>query len=206
MRTTKKLTLLALLIFASFSYLSAQEGEKPEAVKKSSPLRFMVAAAAEFGGDGVATIYFNDGSEQTMHAGQGVTLSLGGQLKFASLEQLLLRATVGFKYLTTKAENVHIRLTRIPLHLTASWMATKKLRFGAGLVTHRNIRFNTDGLSGNYKFPPAAGPIFEASYAGIGLSYTIMKYKDELDNSYSANAFGITFSYVIPNKEERNRW
>jgi hypothetical protein len=206
MRTIQKLTLLSLLILASTSYTSAQDGEKPEAVRKSSPLRFLVGAAAEFGGDGIATIYFDDGSEQTMHAGQGVTVSAGGQLKFASLEQLLLRATVGFKYVTTKADNVHIRLTRIPLHLTASWMAAKKLRFGAGVVTHRNIRFNTDGLAGNYKFPAATGPIFEASYAGIGLSYTIMKYKDPLDNSYSANAIGITFSYVIPNKEEKNRW
>jgi hypothetical protein len=206
MRTTKQLTLLAFLIFASINYSAAQEGEKPEAAKKYSPLRFLVAGAAEFGGDGIATIYFDDGSEQTMHAGQGVTLSVGGQLKFASLEQLLIRATAGFKYVTTKADNVHIRLTRIPLHLTASWMAAKKLRFGAGLVTHRNISFNTGGLAGNYKLEPATGPIFEASYAGIGLSYTIMKYKDQFDNSYSANAIGITFSYVFPNKEERNRW
>ncbi|HEY0066673.1 MAG TPA: hypothetical protein VGB46_04910 [Flavisolibacter sp.] len=197
MKTTKQLALLSLLIFASLSYSSAQEGEKQATVKKPSPLRFLVGLAAEFGGDGIATIYFDDGSEQTMHAGQGVSVSFGGQLKFASLEQLLLRATAGFKYVTTKADNVHIRLTRIPLHLTASWMATKKLRFGAGLVTHRNISFNTGGLAGNYKLQPASGPIFEASYAGIGLSYTIMKYKDQVDNSYSANAIGITFSYVI---------
>lgn len=206
MKTTKQLTLLALLIFASLSYSSAQEGEKPQAEKKYSPLRFLVGGALEFGGDPVATIYFSDGSEQAIRAGQGGSIAVGGQLKFASLEQLLLRATVGFKYVTTKADNVHVRLTRIPLHLTASWMATKKLRFGAGVVTHTNIRFNTDGLAGNYKFPSATGPIVEASYAGIGLSYTIMKYKDPLDNSYSANAIGITFSYVIPNKEERNRW
>lgn len=206
MRTTKQLTLLSLLIFASLSYSLAQEGEKQQAERKSSPLRFLITVAGEFGGDPIATIYFDDGSEQAIKAGQGGSIGVGGQLKFAGLEQLLLRATVGFKYLTTKADNVHVRLTRIPLHLTANWMATDKLRFGAGLVTHRNIRFNTDGLAGNYKFPAATGPIFEASYVGIGLSYTIMKYKDQFDNSYSANAFGITFSYAIPGKGERKRW
>jgi hypothetical protein len=97
---------------------------------------------------------------------------------------------------------VHIRLTRVPIHFTANYMAAPKLRLGAGLVTHRAINFNSGGLGGDFKFDAASGPIFEIAYAGIGLSYTAMKYKDDQSRTYSANAFGLNFSITIPNKPQ----
>lgn len=56
--------------------------------KKKSPLRFLVAAAMEFGGDPVAEIYFTDGNTQSVKAGQGVSLAVGGELQFPAAEIL----------------------------------------------------------------------------------------------------------------------
>lgn len=169
-----------------------------ETTKKATPVRFLITGALELGGDEVAEVYFTNGNTQSVKAGQGGSLGIGGQFQFGTLEQLLLRATVGIKYVTTAADNAHIRLTRVPVILTGNWMATKKLRFGAGLAMHRGIRFKADGIGQDVTFKAASGPVFEAAYSGIGLSYTAMKYTDQSKQTYSANAIGLTFSLTIP--------
>jgi len=195
MRVTKKLTLLSLLFFISFCHLHAQENEK-----KVSPLRFLIKGAFEFGGDDVAEVYFTNGEQQSVKAGQGVSIAVGGELQMPGVKKLLLHATVGYKYVTTQADNVHIRMTRVPINLMANFMATKKLRFGAGLTTHRAIRFNADGIGQNMRFDGATGPMFEVAYSGIGLTYTSMTYKDEEKLSYSANSIGVSFTIALPNR------
>jgi hypothetical protein len=189
----KKFTLLLFLVFTSLVYATAQQMDK-----KGSLVRLLIGGALELGGDKIAEVYFTNGKQQSVRAGQGGSIAVGGQLEFPKAEKFLLRATVGYKYVTTAADNVHIRLTRIPIHFTANYMAAKKLRLGAGLAMHRNINFNSDGLGDDMKFHPANGPVFEVAYAGIGLTYTGMQYKDQLNNTYSANAIGLSFSLTIP--------
>jgi hypothetical protein len=195
MKLTKTLTLLFALLVGSSNLLFAQDS-----TKKTSPIRFLVTGGLELGGDEVAKVYFTNGNTQSVRAGQGGSIAVGAQLQLPSVEQFLLRATVGYKYVTTAADNVHIRLTRIPVVFTGNWMATKKLRFGAGLAMHNNIKFKADGLGDDIPFEGASGPTFEVGYSGIGLTYTAMNYKDKDKHSYSANAIGLSFSFTIPGK------
>jgi hypothetical protein len=192
---TKKLLLLSLLFIGSYCYSFAQESEK-----KASPLRFLIKGAFEFGGDEVAEVYFTNGETQSVKAGQGVSIAIGGEFQIPSVEKLLFHTTVGFKYVTTQADNVHIRLTRVPIHVTANWMVTKKLRLGAGLATHQAIRFKADGLMQDISFAGATGPMVELAYRGIGLTYTAMTYYDQDRHSYSANAIGLAFTFTIPKR------
>jgi hypothetical protein len=189
----KQLFIIAFFIIAGTVHSFGQETGK-----KSSPLRFLVGGALELGGDEIAEVYFTNGNKQSVKAGQGGSIAVGGQLQLPGAEQFLLRTTVGFKYVTTAADNVHVRLTRIPVHLTAHWIAGKKIMIGAGYATHRNIKFKTDGLGGDMDFKPAGGPRFELAYSGIGLSYTAMKYADAFGQNYSANAIGLTFMLALP--------
>lgn len=161
------------------------------------PLRFLLGAAAELGGDDVATVLFADGSTQSVNTGQGGTLFAGGQLRLNDAEKLFLRASVGIKYVTTKADNAHIRLSRIPLQLSLSYVPVKKLRLAAGFVSHQAIRLKFDGLGENAKFKSIPGPILEIGYGVFGLSYTFMTYKDQNNASYRANTIGITCSGVF---------
>ncbi len=188
-------TLIFILLFSLFNKSFAQVAEK-----KTSPVRFLIVSALELGGDKIAEVFFTNGEKQGVRTGQGISVGIGGQLQIPGAPKFLLRSTIGFKYVTTAADNAHIRLTRIPIVVSGSYMATSKLRLGAGLSMHRSIRFNTDGVADDYKLQPANGPVFEIAYAGIGLMYTAMKYKDQANNSYSANAIGLSFSIVIPKK------
>ncbi|WP_242919456.1 hypothetical protein [Pontibacter liquoris] len=201
----RKLLLLCLFGLGCFYEADAQQAAiltndstTQESVAPYKPVRLLLSGSFEFGGDEVAKVYFTNGDDQSVKAGQGVSAAVGAEFRFRKVENLLLRATVGYKYVTTQADNVHIRLTRIPLHFTANCMATDKIRLGAGIVTHQAIKFNADGIGENLTFKAAAGPVFEVAYSGIGLSYTIMKYQDNAHTSYAANAIGVTFSGVLP--------
>lgn len=196
MKTIRKGVLSSLLALSTIAPALAQD------TKKESEFQLLLGGALELGGDNIATVYFTNGEDQKVNAGQGGSIAIGGQLKLAGAPNFALRTTIGFKYLTTQADNAHIRLTRIPFITTANWMAAPKLRIGAGLSAHTGIRFKADGIGEDMKFKGALGPIVEIAYSGIGLSYTAMKYKDALSNTYSANAIGLTFSGVVRPKKK----
>src|SRR6187551_1277595 len=132
-----KFVLLSLVVF-TFTILAHAQDET-----KYRPVRLLISGALEFGGDEVAKVLFTNGETQPVNAGQGVTISVGTQIQFPNVEKFLLRASIGYKYLTTQADNVHIRLTRAPIQVTANFMAIKKLRLSAGLVTHAGVKFNS---------------------------------------------------------------
>jgi hypothetical protein len=202
MTAFKRVAVLAFLAIISCHQGFAQEAKEipQEAQKKTPPLRFLVGGALELGGDRVAEVYFTNGNTQSVNAGQGISIAVGAEYQVPKVEKLLLRGTVGYKYVTTAADNAHIRLTRVPVLLTANWMFTDKLRAGAGLAMHRGIQFNTDGLGEDVTFQGASGPTFEIAYRGVGLLYTAMTYTDQYRKTYSANAIGLTFSATLPRR------
>lgn len=191
----KKFVLVSALFMSAFTCAYAQEE-----VKRQPPVRLLLGGALELGGGEVSKVYFTNGDDQSVYAGQGVSVAVGAQLQLPKVEKLLLRGTIGYKYVTTQADNAHIRLTRVPIIVTANWMVTDKIRLGAGLASHQAIRFNADGIGNNVTFKPATGPTFELAYGMVGLSYTAMTYKDQHNASFSANAIGLTISGVLPKK------
>jgi len=182
------------LMLLSFSLNAFSQDTK----KKTPLLKLLIAAGLELGGDKIAEVYFTNGEKQSVRAGQGGAVGIGGEFSIPGATAFALRSTVGIKYVTTAADDRHIRLTRIPIIVTANYRPNNKWRLAAGLSTHRNIQFKTDGLGSDYKLQPASGPVFEVAYAGVGLSFTGMKYKDQLNQTYNANAFGLSYSMTIP--------
>ena len=187
---TFQLTILTILLTSISIFSQDNDLEK----KQTTKLKFLAGVAFEFGGDSVAEIFFQNGSQQSVNAGQGGAIFAGGALFFSEKEKFSLRATVGFKYVTTKATNYDITLTRIPLEFSANYIVGKDIRLGAGISSHQNIKFNADGLGANEKFTGGFGPKFEIAWRWVGISYTIMNYKDSMNNTYNANAIGITLS------------
>lgn len=190
----KLLTGVAMLFLCCSTHLLHAQ----QTPSKKQPLRLLLGGALDLGGDKVADIYFTNGETQSVRTAQGISAFAGGQLQLTAQPKLFLRSSIGFKYVTTQADNAHIRLTRIPITNSLNYMPTKNLRLGAGVSLHRNIRFKSDGIGQDLKINPAAGPVFEIAYRGVGLSYTAMNYTDEYHKKYAANAIGITFSGVIP--------
>jgi hypothetical protein len=102
--------------------------------------KFLIEGGIDYGGDEILQVFFTNGEDQTMRAGQGGFIAVGGQLEIANVKQLMLRATIGLKYNTTAAENANIRLTRLPVTLTPFWKINNDFRMGVGLTTHINPR------------------------------------------------------------------
>jgi hypothetical protein len=195
----KQLLKIAFLSFAiSLSLFHSSNGQEAKSTPK---VRLLINGALELGGDPVATVSFTNGDSQKVNAGQGLTVGVGGELSMLKNEQFRLRGSIGIKYVTTAAENAHIRLTRIPMILTANWVIEDDWRIGAGIVSHQAIRFNAGGIGRNFDLSSPAGPVIEIAYKGIGLSYTILTYEDEFGDSYGANAIGLTFSGVVPKRK-----
>ncbi len=195
----KQLLKIAFLSIAtSFCFFSTSYAQE---VKGTPKLRLLINGALELGGDPVATVAFTNGDSQKVNAGQGISVGVGGELSMLKNEQFRLRGSIGVKYVTTAADNAHIRLTRIPMIFTANWVIKDDWRIGAGIVSHQAIRFNADGVGRNFSLTSPAGPVIEVAYKGIGLSYTILTYEDEFGVSYGANAIGLTFSGVTPRRK-----
>jgi hypothetical protein len=162
--------------------------------------KFLIEGGIEYGGDEILEVFFTNGEDQTMRAGQGGYIALGGELQLAKVKQLMLRASIGIKYNTTAAENANIRLTRLPVHLTPFWRINDDFRLGVGVTTHMNAKLKGDGFVTDVNFTSSVGPRFEFGYKWIALTYTAINYEDEVGRSFSASSIGASVSFTFPNK------
>lgn len=155
-----------------------------------SGLGFVVAGGGEFGGDKVATIVYTDNSTQSVNSGQGVTLAVGAHYQFAS-PSLDIMATVGYKYVTTKASNANIYIGRVVAGLQASYWFNQSWWVGLGPTWHLNNAFHGAQLVENLKFDPALGVTLQAGWKFVALSYTNINYTDQFKNKYNASNVGL---------------
>ncbi|MFY7651176.1 MAG: hypothetical protein ACOVQE_00670 [Chitinophagaceae bacterium] len=198
MISLKKIVTVGILCL---SLSSAVQSQDKKVTLDGKPFQLMAGVALELGGEKFAEFLFDDGSTQSMRTAQGGTLYVGAQYQFPSAPNFLIRGSVGIKYVTTKADNAHVRLTRVPLVFTANYMLAPKWRFGAGISMHTGIKFNGDGVINNFNFKSASGPTFELAYSNFGLTYTAMTYKDLANRSYGANAIGLNMSFTFKGKK-----
>ena len=186
---------LMLSLLLSATQLFAQQAGRPLTAK------FLVEGGIEFGGDEILQVFFTNGEDQTMRAGQGGLVAVGGELQFGNLKQLMLRTSIGIKYNTTAADNANIRLTRFPVHLTPFWKINDDFRFGVGITTHLSPRLKGDGFVDDVDFTSSAGPRFEFGYKWIALTYTSVNYK-VAGETFSAGSFGACLSFTFPNPQK----
>lgn len=149
---------------------------------------------AEFGGDAVATVLFTDGSEQDVNAGQGISLSVGRFYR-PNAGPYMLSAGLGYKYVTTKADNADITLTRFVLDARVDRGLQNNLWIGAGPVLHVGTRLKTDGLGPNETYDPALGLNLRFGWKALSVTYTMMSYKGEFGGTYNASGIGFSGHY-----------
>ena len=188
-RNILKIAGLALVGVLVAGPVSAQQ---PPPAPQPPPAKFgfVVSGAREFGGDDVATVLFSNGDTQDVKAGQGLGVDAGVYYRFAE-SPFSVRGTVGFKFVTTQAENADINMRRIPLQLVGSYHLDNGARLGVGVVRHNGIKFDADGIGDNLDFDDATGYTIEAGWKWVLLSYTGMDYTDEFGQDYSADSFGV---------------
>lgn len=158
-------------------------------------LTFSLGGGIEFGGDKVAEVYFTNGADQSVNAGQGG--SLFAALDYALSKSFRIRTTAGYKYVTTAANNANIRLTRFPIQLSGIVNLDKKWWLSAGFATQQGIRFKGDGFLNDLNLTTKGGATFGLGYNAFYLSYTGMKYKDNLQYEYNASSVGLGFLFPL---------
>lgn len=157
---------------------------------------FVIGGGVEFGGGEVATVAFTDGSTQDIHAGQGLSGFVGGTVRLNARSPWSARATVGYKYVTTKASNASIALGRVPLELIGNYRFGNGARVGTGLVWHTAIELNGDGFFEDVKFKDAVGFRAEAGWKWILVSYTHLDYKAK-NGGGSTNAGSVGVNLIF---------
>jgi len=166
---------------------------------KPQKLTFSLGGGIDFGGDKIAEVYFTNGADQSVNAGQGG--SVLAALDYAFSKSFRIRTVAGYKYVTTAAENANIRLTRFPLQVSGILNLDKKWWLTAGLATQQGIRFKGDGFLDDLSLKTRGGVTFGLGYNFIYLSYTGMKYTDNLQNEYNASSVGLGF--LLPLKKRK---
>jgi hypothetical protein len=158
---------------------------------------FVVELAGEVGGDPFATIEFEDGTTQDVETGRGLTVAVGGLVRPSAALPLALRGTVGFKYVTTMADNADITLTRVPIEVLGIVELPQGVWAGAGFVRHTMVKFRGGGLGPDEDLEDANGATAELGWRWVALTYTSMNYTDQTGAEYDASVFGLSFSYVF---------
>jgi hypothetical protein len=165
----------------------------PAPAPRTDHLGFVADFTLEFGGDKIATVVFTDGSTQSVNAGQGGTLSLGAHYRPAELP-IDLVGTVGYKFVTTKASNADIGVTRFVVQALGLYDPVGEFWIGGGPVLHLGTTFSGGGLVDDVNFDPSLGLTVQAGWRWIGLDYTLMTYKVN-GISVDASAFGFSLRW-----------
>jgi hypothetical protein len=140
-------------------------------------------------------VTFDDDSTQDLKAGQGVTLEAGGYFKPNAASPISVRATFGYKFVTTAASNADIGIDRLVFKLGSQYEWTSGFWVGGGLVRHTGIEFDADGLGENVEFEDATGFSAEVGYKWFSLSYTGIDYEDEFGTEVDASSIGIGLAF-----------
>lgn len=186
----KKLLLLQLS-FVLFSFNCFAQNSNG-----SFTAKFLVEAGVEYGGDEILQVFFTNGGDQSMKAGQGGYISIGGEFQSEKIKHILLRTSIGIKYNTTAADNANIRFTRIPINLIAYWKVTDDVRLGVGATSHQNVKLKGDGFVSDIDFTSSVGPRFELGYKWFALTYTAINYMDVAEKVVSGNSIGLSVSFA----------
>lgn len=187
----------AALLFLATPLVAQSPAQPAKAAPAPWTFGWVLDMTFEFGGDEVAEVVFTNGDTQKLTAGNGGTFSAGMEFHPPALPKLGLRTLVGWKFSTSAADNVNIMFTRFPIEAVASYAVTPDWRVGAGVTHHANINLDFDGLASNVKFEPATGATLEIGWRWAALTYTAMEYRSKFNDTFSANAVGVSVSYVF---------
>jgi hypothetical protein len=154
---------------------------------------WILGADLDFGGDDVATVDFTDGSSQDIAAGQGVTVSAGGYFRPVESSPFVVRGSIGYKYVTTAADNADINMSRVVMQLMGDYNFNSDWWAGFGLVHHSGTELDGDGFFQDVSFDDATGFAAEFGWRWVGLHYTNIEYDSEFGGTVDASNVGIRF-------------
>ncbi|HVT36499.1 MAG TPA: hypothetical protein VHE37_13005, partial [Nevskiaceae bacterium] len=145
-------------------------------------------------GDTLATVTFTDGSTDDVKAGQGLSIAAGVHMRPERNAHFDLRALVGYKYETTKADNADIHISRVTWELLPTYRFDGRWWASVGLAKHTGVKLTLGGFGPDVKLHSNVGPELQIGWSYFALTYTSLRYSDDFGDSAKANSFGIRFT------------
>jgi len=189
----KKLTAAGLLVLASLA-ATAQAQETPPA-DHGPRIGWLGQVDIDYGGDDVATVYFEDDDSQNVTAGQGLAISVGAYFRPIANSAFEIDASVGYKFSTTAASNADIGVERTMLQLGVAHHWPNGFYLGGGVVRNMSPTVDGDGFFEDIDFDDATGYNLEIGWKWIALHYTDMTYESDLYEDVDASHFGVRLTY-----------
>lgn len=155
---------------------------------------FLLNLDLDYGGDDLVTLSFEGGGSQKVKAGQGVAFALGGWYRPSENLPLEIQGALGYKYVTTAADNADINLSRTTLQVNAVYRFENDWYLGAGIVRHMSPKLDGDGWFQDVHFDDATGFAVEVGWKWIGLHVTTMDYSVDGFDADAGNV-GLRFTW-----------
>ena len=154
---------------------------------------WLVNLDLDYGGDDVATVFFEDDDTQNVKAGQG--MAFRGRL-LPPDRQLALRNRGQRGLQVLDHGGVQCRHRREP-HDAAARVCriANEWYLGGGLLRHMSPKVDGDGFFEDIDFDDAMGFNLEIGWRWIALHYTDMTYESDLYEDVDASHFGVRFTY-----------
>jgi len=187
----------ALLGGLALGVASAAQAAGPAPANGGARAGFLFQGDFDFGGDDVATVYFEDDSSQDLKAGQGVALSVGGWFRPIADSSFEIQASLGYKFSTTAADNADIGMTRTLLQLEGLYRWPNGMFVGGGLMRHMSPKLNGDGFFPDVNFDDANGFNAEIGWRWISLHYTNMTYTSDGFEDVDASHVGARVTWRL---------
>lgn len=145
-------------------------------------VRPLLGLGLTFGGDTLATTFFENGDQTDIKAGQ--LLQLYGGLEYRATALLSVQATVGHHFHNSSASNGSVRFARIPVELLGHFHTSDKWQFGGGLRLVSGPKLSGSGAASSLQtveFDNTTGIVVEGEYRtnsrlGFKLRYVSEKY------------------------------
>jgi outer membrane protein with beta-barrel domain len=177
------------------SLAMAAQAAEPGPASHGPRAGLLAQVDADFGGDDVATVYFEDDSSQDLTAGQGLGISLGGWFRPIADSPFEVQASFGYKFSTTQADNADIGMSRTLLQLEALYRWPNGFFVGAGLMSHMSPKLDGDGFFPDIDFDDATGFNAEIGWKWISVHYTNITYESDLFEDIDASHIGARFTW-----------
>jgi hypothetical protein len=169
---------------------------------EAAEIRPLIKAGADFGGDTMVTVVFDDGDTHKIRGNQGFYIG-GGAAIIDAERNMEYHLTAAFKFYFVDADNGEVEWTRVPLEALAFYRL-QHVRLGGGLTYHVNPRLEGTGFATplDIKFKNPLGVVLQADWRateslGLGVRYTFLEYeaKGNFTGTAKASGFGITASF-----------
>jgi len=115
------------------------------------------------GGDSLAKVNFFNGYDDSIKAGEGISVSFGYEVDIS--ETLFVKFSAVFKFDLVSADNVDVDFTRFPLSVMFI-MKQKNLHIDVGLTQYIGVELSGDGFfnSNTIEFEDATGFVIQLDY------------------------------------------